>query len=43
MTDICELHEVGWRLFISYMSKVGDYLSVTLGSLTVISQIHEAG
>jgi hypothetical protein len=29
MTVICQLHEAGWLLSVSYMGQVGGYLSVT--------------
>jgi acetoacetate decarboxylase len=28
MTVICQLHETGWRLSVSYMRQDGGYLSV---------------
>ena len=43
MTDICQLHEAGWQLSVSYMKQVGGYLSVARGRLAVICQLHEAG
>jgi hypothetical protein len=43
MTVICQLHEAGWRLFVSCMRKDDDYLSVTYGRLAVISQLYESG
>ena len=43
MTVICQLHEAGWRLSVSYMRQDDDYLSVTRGRMMVIRQLHEAG
>ena len=43
MTVICQIHEAGWQLSVSYMRQVGGYLSVTLVRMTVICQLHEAG
>ena len=35
MTVICQLHEAGWLLPVSYMRQVGCYLAVTWGRLSV--------
>ena len=43
MTVICQLHEAGWRLSVSYMRQVGCYMSATGGRMTAISQLHEGG
>jgi hypothetical protein len=40
MAVICQLHEEGWRLSVSYMNKNDGYLSVTCGGMTVIYQLH---
>jgi hypothetical protein len=43
MTVICQLHEVGYLLSVSYMGQVGGYLSATGSRLAVFCQIHQAG
>jgi hypothetical protein len=40
MTVICQLHETGWRLSVSYMRQDGGYLSDTRGRIVVIYQLH---
>jgi hypothetical protein len=42
MTVICQLHEAGWRLSVSYMRQDDGYLSVTWGRMAGICQLHEA-
>ena len=43
MVVICQLHEAGWRLSVSYMGQDERYLSVTRGNFVVIFQINVAG
>ena len=53
ITVICQLHEEGWQLSVSYIRQVGCYMSATWGMMTamadawdrmtVICQLHEAG
>ena len=43
MTVICQLHEAGCRLSVSYMREDDDCLLVTWGRMMVIRQLHEAG
>ena len=43
MTVICQLHEARWMLPVSYMGQVCGYLSVSLGRMTVICQLHGVG
>ena len=42
MTVICEQHETGWQLSVTYMRQVGGYLSDTRVRMTALCQLHEA-
>ena len=43
LTVICQLHDPGWLLSVSYMREDDGYLSVIIGRLEVICQLYEAG
>jgi hypothetical protein len=39
---ICQLHEAGWWLSVSYMKQDDGYLPIASGRMTVICQLREA-
>ena len=43
MTVICQLHEAGLRLSVSYMRQDYGYLSATGGKMAVTCQLQQAG